>query len=588
LDAECVKFDPDVLVVSNIIQHDRDEYTITCEIKSNIFLEDFFGENLELHEGIIKAIITPKCGESRTPAAEVKYQLRPQFELFANQGGKKERAYKGLTLLNLEVVVDGDDRLPLSIGARRTDKSIDRSAETVNELNPDLWIYEFSLKGSQVENFIVEEDEDTPLDQASRLLIQSKGPELFSKDRWADDLVLHLEGSMEPFYGGHYLQELVDCDLDIKLLYPNLKLWVVPGKARGTSEAWMVTHLGSDPNRRLADTILNVKVKSFGSGQLLTPDGDQQASVITGPDGTEQVNLWYKGLDWSNYKQGLFTVSAVLTNRAGDRESHPVEEAVNIGQNVSSLLEELYLKSDMLKLNNPYYMNETLGLSDLISLTSYRPMVRGPVWNACLTFSDLVASQDKTTSFRFSRDYVCSEIRDRISEWLITRRHYRPGGLHKLETVQKMNGIEFDHFTIGGVHNYEALFLSGMHPEEDPRGLDPWWKQNWLDQAYLDPDGLITKNWQRLYSTETAAWLQISLTPLAVLAVWSGGVTVAAALQLLGPVISSYAGATAGQLGSKWEMGTVYSGGNYGCLRPDNLYTPRNVLIDEWAADQGS
>ena len=86
-----------------------------------------------------------------------------------------------------------------------------------------------------------------------------------------------------------------------------------------------------------------------------------------------------------------------------------------------------------------------------------------------------------TSGGKSCHDYVCHELRDRIAEWLITRRHYRRGSLHSMDTVKRMNGIEFDHFTIGWPHKYEALFLSGMDPEADPHGLDPWWKQNWND-----------------------------------------------------------------------------------------------------------
>jgi len=73
---------------------------------------------------------------------------------------------------------------------------------------------------------------------------------------------------------------------------------------------------------------------------------------------------------------------------------------------------------------------------------------------------------------------------------------------------------------------------------------------------------------------------------LAMLGIWSGGVTVAVLIELLGPVIIAYTAATAGDLGSKWEMGTAYEGGQYHFNREDNRYTPRDAFLKDWAADQ--
>ena len=592
LDNDSVQFAPDVLQVEEIYAHAKDQYTLKCEVNPSVNLEDSFGEDLEEHGGIIKVTITPHTAQENFKPAVVYLQLRPQFELFATQGEEAAREYKKLQLEPMEVVLDGDDVLPLYIGVCRSDKLIDRSTDCPeNELDPALWTFKSFLKGSRADDLAAELPEELQPDEDPKILIKSRRPTLAKESTGEDKLTLHLEGSLASGAPMHFMRTLSSFDLELKPLTPDLKLWVVPGKNRGNSEAWMVVYLGGAPNRRLADTILNVKVQSKGQGKLLTPDGDEKASVITGDDGSEQVNLWYKELNWSNYREGLFTVSASISNRAGDMESDAVTATVNVGENVSKLLADLLSSAQMLKLNNPYYEG-SLGVGDLVSLTTYRPATRGPAWNAALTIASFIdtsgSAQGKTGKLtdQFARDYVCSEYRDRIAEWLITRRHYRTGSLYSIERAQSMNGIEFDHFTIGGVHQYEALFLSGMEPTADPRGLDPWWKQNWHDEAYLDPDGLITNNWERLYSAETAAWLQAALTPLAMLGIWSGGVTVAVLIELLGPVIIAYTAATAGDLGSKWEMDTAYEGGQYHFNREDNRYTPRDAFLKDWAADQ--
>ena len=401
-----------------------------------------------------------------------------------------EREYLGVTLTHLEVVADGDDQLPLYVGVCRTDKERNRDLNPESELPPALWTWKHSLKGGLAEGFKAEPPEDAPAEEVPQLLVKSTKPLLYKAGGGDNKLSLHVEGRLGSNAPAHYQRDLGSFDLQLQPLAPNLKLWVVPGKQRGTSEAWMVAYLANDPGRRLSGAKLKVKVKSLGEGMLLGPSmSSDDYTVYTGADGTEQLNLFYSGINWSNYQQARFSVSAAFLDAAGEKESEAVSETISIGDNVKKLLAELHSRADMLKLNNPHY-EEEFGYSDIIKLTTYRPAVRGPVWNFCVSLSGSEAARAKgDRTVNFMTDYTCSEMRDRIAEWLINRRHYRSGALHTMETARSMNGIEFDHFTIGGVHNYEALFLSSMDPEEDPRGLDPWWKQNWHDPAYLDPAG---------------------------------------------------------------------------------------------------
>ena len=111
LDAECVKFDPDVLVVSDLRPHDRDQYTIKCEVNPSVNLEDHFGKDLDQLEGIVKVTITPRTNPQGKLTAEVKYQIRPQFELIVYPCDEGERQYKGVTFKEYEFLADGDDQL---------------------------------------------------------------------------------------------------------------------------------------------------------------------------------------------------------------------------------------------------------------------------------------------------------------------------------------------------------------------------------------------------------------------------------------------------------------------------------------------
>ena len=594
LDAECIKFDPDVLVVSDLQPHDRDQYTIQCEINPSVNLEDHFDKDLGALDGIIKVTITPRTGLEKPLTAEVKYQLRPQVVLIVYPCEESERQYKGVAFKEYEFLADGDDQLCLNVACCRTDIQGDRDERIARSLDPSWWsLTTVTLGGALAGSFKTILPEE-PVEERS-LVVQSPAPQLYKEIYAKKELTLHVEGELVEGAPPNYRKITILVDIvpvpEVKLIprFPRLKMWLVPGEVHNRTEVWMVAYLENDPSKRLADTILEVNVESLGTAQLLTPNGDQQASVITTADGTEQVNLWYKNMDWGNHRQAVFMVKACITNRNGEQRSEEISESINVGNNVQSLLADLLLRADMLKLNNPYYNDGEIGYQDLFELVSLMPScVRGPIWNFAVSVTGAEAARNSANPMRFMSDYTCNEIRDRVSEWLITRRHYHRGLLHTMDTVQRMNGIEFEHFTVGGIHQYEALYLSGMQPEADPRGLDPWWHQSWTNEAYLAPDGLITNNWERTYSAETAATISLSADAICLVVLPGSALTIAAATAILGALVVAYTAVTAGELGSRYEMGTAYLGGVYHCNREDNLYTVRNVFINEWAADQGA
>ncbi len=583
LDNDAIEFDPPLLVVREIYSHAPDQYTIQTELAPGADVEEYFGSDLRERNGIIQVRITVKTKDGKNYSNGVSYWLRPQLELFAHGSDASGRTYKGLDFKPEEFLADGSDELKVFIGVCRSDKPEERIAGEVDLIDPGWWTFSESLAGSNTSQYSCEHLDETEAGDP-QLLIRSIRPMLY-KEEWASEkFSLHLEASPTSALPGNFLRTPLRFELPIQPHFPNLRLWVVPGKNRSRSEAWMFAFLDQDPAQPLPDTVLKIKTESTAGGSgpvLLTNSLQKETSVISGADGSEQVNLVYKGLNWTNLNDALFTVSGCITNDQGDQESEPVKIAVNVKENVSTLLADLFDRAEMLKLNNPYYENRSFGLSSLIDLTEYRPFVRGLVWNICEEFSGnekAYASGDKKA--KFAHDYVCSEFRDRIAEWLIRRRHYQAGDPDKIEQIALMNGIEFEHFVIAdGLHNYEGLFLSGMSPTDDPRGLDPWWKQNWKDRDYLTPDGLITNNWERYYSVETSGWLTVSLAPLAALGVLAGGFTVPILLGMLGTTIAAYAAVTAGEVAS----GTVYSNGEYKWFRK-NIYTGREVFIKDWIA----
>jgi hypothetical protein len=582
---QSVECDPPVLDV-NDIQTDKDLTTLCLNLKPGLNLEQFMGKDLCAYNGTIKVKISFR-GENNQPyTAQITYQLRPQLELFAHGQDIHGREYKKINLGALEFVSDGDDLLGVMIGCCRTDQPGPRDIDQIEQVDPGWWNFKGSLQGAAASDYQAHSPEEDQ-DDKRMLLVKSTKPLLYNPGRKNQKMTLHLEASLNASLPRHYLRSPLLCDLPLKPRFPDLRLWVVPGKERHTSEAWMMTFLDGNTSQALAETILILKLHKDGGEDGVNLDTylnlQDQQSVSTGEDGSEQVILRYNGLNWSNYKEAVFTVSCTITNKAGDQESEAVKTSINIKENVERTLYDLFESAQSLKLNNPYWKDRSLGLTSLIDLTVYRPFVRGPVWNACEELSGnegKYAAGNKKT--KFAHDYVCSEFRDRIAEWLIKRRHYHRGNTEEvINKMTTMNGIEFENYIVAsGLHNYEAIFLSGMSPTEDPRGLDPWWKQAWDDANYLHPEQLISNGWERYYCAETASWMTVSLVPAIALGLATGGATVSVSLAALGPIIAAYASATVGEE----APGKVYTDREYKWFK-GNHYAERHVFITDWVTD---
>lgn len=579
---DSLRFNPPVLAVREVFPHAADQYTIRVDLDPGVNLEDHFGRDLSDRNGVIQVNLLARAKTGKEYSTAVSYRLRPQLELFAHPADPKGRACRGVDLEANEFIADGEDRLEIRVGCCRTDQTGPRVVDEIETVDESWWSFQAELRDTSGGAYRADLAEDEP-----GVRVGSTRPLRHRPDQSAPAFTLHLEGAATDALPSNYLRTPLRADLTLRPRLPDLRLWVVPGKQRGVSEAWVFTCLEGKARLALANTIVTLRIETAGGDgpDLRTNSLEHETGLTTGDDGSEQVNLVYSGMNWDNYAQAVFTVSARMVSKDGQEEAEPVKVTVNVKENVSRLLVDLLDRAEMLKLNNPYYETRSLGLSSLIDLTVYRTFVRGPIWNACEMFSgneSAYAKGDKKA--KFAHDYVCSEFRDRISEWLIRRRHYRAGETQRVDEIAAMNGIEFENFIVAsGFHNYSGLFLSGMAPADDPRGLDPWWKQSWKDPAYLSPEGLITNNWERYYSVETAGWLTVALTPVAVgTFLGTGGVGTAVFIESLGPIIAAYALGTAGEVAE----GTVYSNGQYKWFR-GNAYVGRQAFIKDWAAAHG-
>jgi hypothetical protein len=496
-----VQVDPPVLDVAGVFEHQPGQYTIKLQARSMDELERFLGKDLSERDGIIQVTVTANSDSGQSYQARVAYQIQPQFELFAHGWvDAQHRFYKDLDLTGLEFVCDAEDRLGLAVACCRTDKPGRREIGQVDLVNPSWWNWEHPLQGSAMPNF----DQLPPVaipEGGYALNILSLKPLLYTQEHAARKLTLHLEAVPTERCPANYVRTPVLMDLELKPRYPDLRLWLVPGKQRGASEAWMFLFLDQNTRQPLKEVTLRVDILSLPSSYLKFNDGSGTAACQTGEDGSMQVELFYEGLNWGNMEEARYTVACAIQARNG-MVSESVKTEINVSENVRRLLLHLYQNSESLKLNNPTFQEQAMLKTNMV--TNYRSALRGPIWNMA---AFLAGRDNETKENKTFQDYVCPAMRDRIVKWLCSRRHYQPGQPDTIATIAGMNGIEFDHFCFGSLHGWEALFLSGMQPMDDPRGLDPWWKQHWQDTFFLEPDGLCSKTLERFYLLEMNSWI---------------------------------------------------------------------------------
>jgi hypothetical protein len=177
--------------------------------------------------------------------------------------------------------------------------------------------------------------------------------------------------------------------------------------------------------------------------------------------------------------------------------------------------------------------------------------------------------------------YNCSKMRDRIHEWLSVRRFGDPDPerLEGTDLMASMNGIEISQYKIPTLlvvmtHHFAGIHLSGSSDMDDPRFLDPWWRQDWSLPEYLTPEGLYTKGWERLNSLS----LLVAGIPLGLLVVKGLALLGGVAILALRDFILAWIGANLGTISpaNVWVSSDDLE-------KPGGLYTRFNAKWHEGA-----
>jgi hypothetical protein len=436
--------------------------------------------------------VTDEAGKVYT--STVTYQVCPTTELVAilcdEESGEpiQSREYKGLNLSSLEFLTDGEDCLSLLLYYRRTDwlPGDNRSVRFGS-------IAKVDLTGSSFKEYRIG-TEDEPFGQMEGAdglwytSISSARPLLATARRQSAGLSLHVEGRLagQPAY---YRRKTADLDLStrndtldqpVKPLFLHLKLWVIPGWKRGTSIAGatvVVPQANGEQVTLTREYELELCTQSDGPtlsvesiNSLRGADRRGQSASVTLPDWLKAWRLQYSGLQWDTIKQAKFSVFC----RFKDAQD-AVSFNIDVEENGSAMFAALISDANQIDLTNPEWDKwENLWSFSLLNKIIL-PEFRGPIYNMRRTVYMLIyGSGNMPKQFE---NYSCGDYSLRIRSYLQKRRHGNP------ETALKMNGLECAPYVITGAHDFAGIYLSSMHPKDNPIFIDPWYEQHWTEKA---------------------------------------------------------------------------------------------------------
>lgn len=519
-------FDPEILEVEEAYSSDDGlTYNFKLKMKEGIDLEDHFGKDLTDDSGRVSVRITVKDEAGNAYSAQSELQVRPELKLVAYaynpQKGKAksdrpETPYKGLKLEGNGFIADGKDQLPLMVFFIRSDKEPEQGLEHQSAL--DLVTIE---RISFAEGSFPDPEEDlaNSVEGLHAYTVRSGNYTPYTKDALTE-AELEVEATLKP--GCPANLGLAGSANRIKIMpqYLQFHFYVVPGQFMGTSEAFAYVQL--QPSKAAVPGVpLSLDVIQ-GALVLKNNDRDQETrdkeitisnEYVPLPLGTACWSLKYAGLNWDQ----LASVESEykITCSGPDSDTGPIWQetiTINVRENIDNLLGRFFDAADGLKLNNPHWQGRGLG--------RFPYFIRGALNNILsVLVTDLVP-------------YRCLNIRDRIIAWLIGQSYYRKDdATGQIETMARMNGIEFEQYEITGWHVWAGIFLSGTEPGR-AKALDPWWEQRWNDPSLKDHQNLIT-----VYSELNWKLSERGLSVRAISAITAGVLALAV---LLAPLLAGF------------------------------------------------
>lgn len=431
-------------------------------------------------------------------------ELRYKFDTEPNQ----TRSYLGVALKPDQFITDGIDELGITYylhnGGDRDELSV-APGYTLEAI-------EFTLSDLQKEKFTLNEDITFNQPGQKRFTLISASPLLYTDEIISDSSLSPFTYTAKADVQPDNLPKIgppieLKTDTTTAPGYIFLKLWVVPGTKPGTSEASCYACMAPDSLLALQGLPLMLAVENVGIGSLDLTGPEQ---IPTNQSGLSAWVLHYSGLTWDNYSMAGFTVKCGVP--IGQNPPQEATEVLfNLGNNVSHLVTDFFGQQSALNLNNPLFSLE--GTSRWRKVGDYLvpDELSGP---ACNIASIILTAKNGTEPVQLN-PYICGNYSSRIYRWMLERRFGTNVNVDP-DTLCRMNGIDLNEYSmwcLGPItHHFAGFYLSGTGSMQDPRFIDPWWRQDWSKAKYQQLDGLYTINGERLA-------LAICVASLVVLAV---------------------------------------------------------------------
>ena len=478
-------FKPDILEVKEGYTSDGGlTYNFRLKVRDGIDLETYFGKDLTADNGRVMVNVVAKDEQGKEYEAKTALEVHPQLKMMAyaydpDKGkGKNNRPktpYQGLELKDTQFIADGIDVLPVLFFFVRTDKEVKKGEEYLSAVDlVDILSVEFTA-GKFPNPEVNEADSGHGLFAYS---VRSSGFIPYTKEE-EKNYALEVDPVMRAGVPKNISLSGMTHLIFVSPQFMKFHFWVVSGQHRGTSDAFAYVQLCPSktgfPNMPLTLEIENppnsdggiLELKS-GDREQTTRDAPDYISDVPLPTGAAFWTLEYSGMSWKNLSACVFKVNCY----GPESDTGPIWQAsqvINVGDNISKLLNDLVDQSSQLDLINPYWKD---------SIVPYH--LRGPIWNALMLCDS-------------SQPYVCHWLRHKIMEWLIARSLYGESKNPKqIESMMNMNGIEFQYCCFALYHYWANLFLAGTHQINDAKALDPWWEQRWTDPALKNHENLVT------------------------------------------------------------------------------------------------
>lgn len=517
-------FEPDILEVKEGYSSDDGlTYNFKLNVRAGIDLETYFGADLTDDDGRVTVNVVVKDEKGKEYAAKTVLQVSPQLRLVAysyNQNvktrGLRASPYEGLELDDMEFIADGIDQLPLVLFFIRSDKEVASGSEAeavmdIVDVQKIDWVTTTSYEEPAV-NAANTGGGFFAYDLSSSGLIAA------DKDTVNGEYCLEVDARIRAGGPKNYSFKGNSLRFAVKPQFTLLRLWVVPGEKRSTSEAIAYAKL-LPCHKPFTGLKLTLDTSGGGGAVLNMSDGvekvTQTKDAPTGGirfkmvKGTARWILTYSWLTWSNLPQAQFQVTCMgPSDTFGNCAT--ASDSFDVNANVLNMLSDLLSDADIqAKLNNPYFNDSSLPYC-----------LRGPMWNIYQKLDT-------------NRPFVCHQMRSDIIDFLQKRRNYRgEGDLDaRLASMRGMNGIEYEKYYVWSVHVWAGFFLSG-NSSGDYKALDPWWEQRWDDPSFNKPENLMTTYGEAWYLSKMTAAVGVIVT------------AAVAALAAIGVVVSAVAMAT--------------------------------------------